>query len=132
MTRPGAPAEATGVAPAVAGEVRRPKEAVLTFARLRNFAALVVFAAPALARPPAPVPPSPGTSTPVELPATPVGRRAAAFIDAFNSGDEERVRRFYEESFTTESLRERPADVRLGVFRNMKKANGHFRVDRVV
>ncbi|HET9795674.1 MAG TPA: serine hydrolase domain-containing protein, partial [Thermoanaerobaculia bacterium] len=66
------------------------------------------------------------------LPDTPLGRAAAAYFDAFNSGDEDRVRRFFEDHFTPESLRERPASARLEVYREMRKANGHFRIERVL
>jgi len=75
---------------------------------------------------------SPPALPPRESAASPIAARAAAYFDAFNSGDEERVRRFFEENFSSEALRERPASVRVDVYRRMRKVNGHFRVDRVL
>jgi len=72
------------------------------------------------------------SATGTAFPETPIAARARAYFDAFNSGDEERVRRFFEENFTRDALRERPASARVEVYRRMKRVNGRFRVDRVV
>ncbi len=66
------------------------------------------------------------------LPETPLGRAAAAYFDAFNSGDEARVQHFFEESFSPETLSRRPVSERLGVYRQMKSREGRLRVDRVL
>lgn len=98
----------------------------MTFPGMRLSFAAAVFAATGLAGPPPSPPPAPSLSS------TPVGRRAAAYFEAFNSGSEENMRRFFEENATADSLKERPAAARLEIYRRMKKANGHLRLDRVL
>jgi len=76
------------------------------------------------------IPADPGA--PAALPETPLGRIAAAYFDAFDSGDEVRVRRFFEESLSPETLSRRPVSERLDVYRRMKSREGRLRVDRVL
>jgi CubicO group peptidase (beta-lactamase class C family)/predicted aspartyl protease len=99
-----------------------------------------------LRRDPSPVPaPNPGPRPPditahataadkgeARFPATALGRRVRTYFDAFNSGDAARMKAFYEENFTAESLRQRPPEARLRVFAEMRGVNRSFRVDRVV
>jgi CubicO group peptidase (beta-lactamase class C family) len=68
----------------------------------------------------------------VTYPDTPISRAAQEYVAAFNSGDETRVRRFFEDRVSPETLARRPMSERLEVYRRMKGVNGTFRVDRVV
>jgi D-alanyl-D-alanine carboxypeptidase len=54
------------------------------------------------------------------LPDTPLGRRVAAYVSAYNSGDEKAMIGFWTANFTAESLRERPIDARLPFYRRMR------------
>jgi CubicO group peptidase (beta-lactamase class C family) len=54
------------------------------------------------------------------IPDTPLGRRVAAYVAAFNSGDEKAMSDFWTSNFTAESLRERPVPVRLPMYRRMR------------
>ena len=54
------------------------------------------------------------------IPDTPLGRRAAAYVSAFNSGDEKAMADFWRANFTDESLRERPVETRLTFYRRMR------------
>ena len=54
------------------------------------------------------------------IPDTPLGRRAAAYVSAFNSGDEKVMAEFWRANFTDESLRERPVEARLTFYRRMR------------
>jgi CubicO group peptidase (beta-lactamase class C family) len=54
------------------------------------------------------------------IPDTPLGRRAAAYVSAFNSGDEKAMADFWRANFTDESLRERPVEARLTFYRRMR------------
>lgn len=58
---------------------------------------------------------------PVEIPDTPLGRRVAGFVSAFNNGDEKAIVAFWTANFTPESLRQRPVDARLQVNRRMRE-----------
>jgi D-alanyl-D-alanine carboxypeptidase len=54
------------------------------------------------------------------FPDTAAGRRAGAYFDAFNSGDENAVRAFFEENVARASLEARPVDERMAVYRRLK------------
>lgn len=56
-----------------------------------------------------------------KIPDTPVGRRAAEYVSAFNGGDEKAMIAFWTAYFTPESLRQRPVEARLQVYRRMRK-----------
>ena len=66
----------------------------------------------------------------VKFPDTPLGRRVAAYFDACNSGDEARMKTFFEQNCSAEALRRRPAADRLRVYAEMRAANKRFRVGR--
>ena len=54
------------------------------------------------------------------IPDTPLGRRVAAYVSAFNSGDEKAMADFWRANFTDESLRQRPVEARLTFYRRMR------------
>ena len=54
------------------------------------------------------------------IPDTPLGRRVAAYVSVFNSGDETAMIGFWTANFTAESLRERPIEARLPFYRRMR------------
>lgn len=54
------------------------------------------------------------------IPDTPLGRRVAAYVSAFNSGEEKAMADFWRANFTDESLRERPVEARLTFYRRMR------------
>jgi CubicO group peptidase (beta-lactamase class C family) len=66
------------------------------------------------------------------LPDTPVGRHAAAWLEAYNSGDEAKVRAVYEQHFAASSLSRRPMADRLRVFRQIYERDGSLSPLRVV
>jgi CubicO group peptidase (beta-lactamase class C family) len=71
-------------------------------------------------------------SSATTFPSTPLGRRVAAYFEAFNSGDEGRMKAFFEANVSPEALRKRPVADRLRVYAEMRAVNKRFRVDRVV
>ncbi len=56
----------------------------------------------------------------VELPGSEAGRRVAAYLKAFNSGDEKLMREFFANNVAPASLERRPIDARLQVYRQMR------------
>lgn len=54
------------------------------------------------------------------LPETQAGQRVAAYLKAFNSGDEQLMRAFFAENVSTEALRRRSVDERVGIYRQMR------------
>lgn len=68
----------------------------------------------------------------VRLPETEAGRRAAEYVRAFNTGDEERMRRFIAENVSEEDLRQRPVEARLEVYRQMHGRMGTLTPRRLV
>jgi len=56
-----------------------------------------------------------------QIPDTPLGRRVAGFVSAFNSGDEKAMIGFWTADFTPESLRQRPVEARLQFYRRMQE-----------
>jgi hypothetical protein len=56
----------------------------------------------------------------VEIPDSPVGRRAAAYVSVFNKRDEKAIVAFWTANFTDESLRQRPVEERLQFYRRLR------------
>ena len=56
----------------------------------------------------------------VEIPNSPAGQRVAAYLKAFNSGDEKQMREFFSDNVAPASLERRPIDARLQVYREMR------------
>ncbi|HEX5736806.1 MAG TPA: serine hydrolase domain-containing protein [Blastocatellia bacterium] len=56
----------------------------------------------------------------VEIPNSPAGQRVAAYLKAFNSGDEKQMREFFADNVAPASLERRPVDARLQVYREMR------------
>src|SRR3954468_24829934 len=54
------------------------------------------------------------------LPETTVGQRVAAYLKAFNSGDEQFMRAFLADNVSPQALQRRSVDERLGVYRQMR------------
>ncbi len=71
-------------------------------------------------------------NNPVKFPETMAGQRAAAYLAAFNSGDEGKMRAFFTENASEESLKRRPVDVRLELYRNMRSELQTLTLRRVV
>ncbi len=72
------------------------------------------------------------TATPVELADTAPGRIVAAYVKAFNSGDEQRMRDFFANNVAASSLAQRPIETRMQVYREMRGNMGTIEVRRVV
>jgi hypothetical protein len=66
--------------------------------------------------------PEAASSAPVVLPATPVAHLAAGYVEAFNSGNPEGMRRFIEESLVP--VAERPTEVRLQGYAQLFEQHG--------
>ena len=66
-----------------------------------------------------------------KLPDTLVGKRVAAYINAFNSGDEQTVRRFFADNVSAAALEERPIDLRIGVYKEMRGNMGQLQLRRI-
>jgi CubicO group peptidase (beta-lactamase class C family) len=54
-----------------------------------------------------------------ELPQTAAGKRVAAYLEAFNSGDEQLMRRFFEANVASDALERRSVDERLQIYHQM-------------
>jgi CubicO group peptidase (beta-lactamase class C family) len=68
----------------------------------------------------------------VKLPETEAGKRVAAYIAAFNSGDEAKMRAFFQENVPEEMLKRRPIEARLEVYREMRGEIQTISVRKVV
>ena len=77
--------------------------------------------------PPAPVP----KDAPKTLPDTPQGRHVKAFVQAFNSGDEQTFLKTQESVMTSDTLAKRPAADRAKMFKRMKGDFGTLTSTRV-
>ena len=66
-----------------------------------------------------------------KLPDTEAGRRVAAYLKAFNSGDERSMRQFFTENVSPAALAQRPLDARLGVYREMSNNIGTITLKRI-
>lgn len=77
---------------------------------------------------------SPVAQTPesAKLPDTPQGRLVAAYVKAFNSGDEKAMREFFANNVAASALAQRPIDARLEIYREMRGNMGTIDLRRVV
>ena len=66
-----------------------------------------------------------------QLPDTVAGHRVAAYIKAFNSGDEQAMRAFFTENVSEDALKERPVEARLGIYRQMRGNMGEMELRKV-
>jgi CubicO group peptidase (beta-lactamase class C family) len=69
---------------------------------------------------------------PVPLPDSPAGGRVAAWLDAFNSGDEAAIRKFFEENIAAEARERRPIDERVAMMRELRSQIGVLEARRVL
>lgn len=72
-----------------------------------------------------------GNAVPVQWPDTTAGRRAKAFVEAMNTGDDESLRRFVTENYSPESLREVPVQDRISMFQGIRAPMGTLQVSSV-
>lgn len=75
---------------------------------------------------------TPAQNNQVKLPETIAGQRVAAYLAAFNSGDEGKMRAFFTENASEESLKRRPIEARLELYRNMRSDLQSLTLRRVV
>lgn len=68
----------------------------------------------------------------VKLPDTEAGKRVAAYIAAFNSGDEEKMRAFFLENVPEDSLKRRPVEARLDFYKQMRGQIQTINLRRIV
>ena len=74
-----------------------------------------------------------GASAPgTPLPDTPLGRRAHAYFEAFNSGREEAMRAFIVANVSARSLAERSLEARLEAYRQMREEHGTLTPTRLL
>lgn len=66
------------------------------------------------------------------LPETEAGKRVAAWIAAYNTGDEVTMVQWLAENLAPEALERRPAEERRGMFRSMRDALGDLQLRKVV
>lgn len=78
--------------------------------------------------PPAPVP----RDAPATLPATPQGKIVKAYIDAFNSGDEQKFLKVQEDLMSPDVLARRPAAERAKMYSRLRGDFGTLTVKRAV
>jgi CubicO group peptidase (beta-lactamase class C family) len=60
------------------------------------------------------------------------GRRVLEYFRSFNSGDEQKLRGFFEANVTSESLKQRPVEPRLEFHREIRKDYGTLEIKKVV
>jgi CubicO group peptidase (beta-lactamase class C family) len=72
------------------------------------------------------------TKEEVKLPATAAGERVAAYIKAFNSGDEQAMRSFITSNVSEAALKRRSVDERLAVYREMRGNMGTIELVKVL
>ena len=72
------------------------------------------------------------TQESAKMPDTPQGRLVAAYVKAFNSGDEKVMREFIANNVAASALEQRPLDARLEAYRQMRGNMGTIEVRRVV
>ena len=68
----------------------------------------------------------------VKLPETESGKRVAAYLKAFNSGDEAKMRAFFTEHVPEDQLKRRPVEARLEVYKEMRGRIQTISLRRVV
>lgn len=66
-----------------------------------------------------------------KLPDTVAGRRVAAYIKAFNSGDEQTMRAFFTENVSADALKQRPVEARLDIYRQMRGNMGTMELRQI-
>ena len=107
--------------------------AVVAAVLIMGAAGPTTAAAPDAAAPPKP---SETSSKPAEatvtLPDTPAARHAAAWLDAFNSGDDAARRSVFENHFARPSAAALPIEERIARLRRMREREGSLTVVRVV
>lgn len=59
------------------------------------------------------------------------GRRVIAYFDAFNSGDEEKLKTFFAENISADSLKQRPVEPRVAFHKQVKSDFGKLEIARV-
>ncbi len=88
--------------------------------KISIFATLILGAACAVAQ------------TAASFPDTPAGKRAAAYVTAFNSGDDAVMRRFFEANIAPEGLARRPVEDRLQIYHQMRAEMQTITLQRIV
>lgn len=68
---------------------------------------------------------------PPKLPTTTAGQRVAAFLKAFNSGDDA-MRAYYSENVSADALKQRPMEARLDAYHEMRTNLGSLELRRVI
>jgi CubicO group peptidase (beta-lactamase class C family) len=71
------------------------------------------------------------TTGPPKLPDTIAGQRVAAYIKAFNAGDDGVMRQFFANNISTTALEQRPIDARIEVYKEMRGNMGELQFRRV-
>lgn len=66
------------------------------------------------------------------LPDTLAGKRVAAWIAAFNAGEDGAMQQYLSENMAPEAIERRPIEERLGMFRDMREAFGTVELRKVV
>jgi len=66
------------------------------------------------------------------LPDTPQGRRVQAYLDAFNSGDEQKFLKAHEDHMTPDVLKKQTPDRISGLFKRMRGDFGTLAVEEVL
>jgi hypothetical protein len=66
------------------------------------------------------------------LPDTESAKRVAAWLAAFNTGDDAAMRKYLAENLAPEAIERRPVEERLGMFRDMRSAFGSVELRKVV
>jgi CubicO group peptidase (beta-lactamase class C family) len=94
-------------------------------------AALALAASSAAAQAAAPVRVSPPSATRVELPATPMGRLAQALLDAIDSGDSARVRRWADTALSESARRREPLASQVAYLQQVQAQSGGLDVTGV-
>jgi hypothetical protein len=66
------------------------------------------------------------------LPHTPQGRHVQAYLDAFNSGDEQKFLKAHEDHMTPDVLKKQPPEKISGLFKRMRGDFGTLAVEEVL
>jgi hypothetical protein len=66
-----------------------------------------------------------------KLPDSVAGRRVAAYLKAFKSGDEKAMREFLAENISPAALAQPPLDVRMGIYREMRGNMGTIALESI-
>lgn len=71
------------------------------------------------------------TTAQPSFPDTTAGKRARAYVEAFNSDSESRMEEFFRSNVSEQGLKERPVEARMGIYRQMKGNLGKIEVRRI-